>query len=145
MTKPTTEMSMTGGCLCGAVRYAIAVEPLFGGRCYCEDCRKASSTGHSAVMAVPAVGFSITGEENSYAKPGGSGQTITRYFCPTCGSGTHSAPESLPGVYFVRASTLDNPEAFKPGMSIYAARAPSWDRPPAGFPTFDEAPPPPES
>jgi hypothetical protein len=24
---------MTGGCLCGAVHYSIAVEPLFGGRC----------------------------------------------------------------------------------------------------------------
>lgn len=136
---------MTGGCLCGAVRYAISAPPIFSGRCYCEDCRKSSSTGHSAVMAVPAAAFSVTGTETAFAKPGASGKTITRYFCPTCGSGTHSAPEVMEGVYFVRASTLDDPERFASGSSIYVSRAPSWDRPPAGEPSFPEMPPPPDS
>jgi hypothetical protein len=27
-----------GGCLCGAVRYECAVEPLFSGNCHCPTC-----------------------------------------------------------------------------------------------------------
>ncbi len=132
---------MTGGCLCGAVRYEISVDPVFSGRCYCEDCRKASSTGHSAVMAVPEAGLAVTGQQTGYTKIADSGLETTRYFCPTCGGGTHSAPKSTAGIVFVRASTLDDPEQFKGGASIYTSRAPSWDQPPAGFPSFPEAPP----
>ncbi|RYD89156.1 MAG: aldehyde-activating protein, partial [Sphingomonadales bacterium] len=35
----------TGGCLCGAVRYEAAGEPIVSGHCYCSDCRKASGSG----------------------------------------------------------------------------------------------------
>lgn len=132
---------MTGGCLCGAVRYEISADPLFSGRCYCDDCRKSSSTGHSAVMAIPEPGFKVTGKQTAYTKTADSGLPSTRYFCPTCGSGTHSSPKSTAGIVFVRASTLDDPEQFQGGASIYAARAPSWDQPPAAFPSFPEAPP----
>jgi hypothetical protein len=135
---------MTGGCLCGAVRYEITVDPIFGGRCYCTDCRKGGSTGHSTVMATPAAGFQVTGEETAFTKPGDSGLPITRYFCSSCGTTTHSSPEAMKGVFFVRASTLDDPEQFMNGASIYVSRAPSWDTPPADQPAFPEMPPPPE-
>lgn len=36
---------LTGGCLCGAVRYQVEGEPLYAGFCYCVDCRKASGAG----------------------------------------------------------------------------------------------------
>ena len=35
----------TGGCLCGAVRYAATGQPMAAGFCYCPDCRKASGSG----------------------------------------------------------------------------------------------------
>jgi hypothetical protein len=43
---------LTGGCLCGAVRYQAEGEPLYAGFCYCEDCRRASGAG-----AVPFMGY----------------------------------------------------------------------------------------
>jgi hypothetical protein len=134
--------TMTGGCLCGAVRYEITVEPLFSGKCYCEDCRRGSAgAGHSNVMAIPAPGFKMTGETTGYATPAVSGKPISRHFCPVCGSGIYSAPESMAGVLMVRASTLDDPEAYKPQSAIFVSRAPSWDQPPEGLPTFAEMPP----
>ncbi|HJR71370.1 MAG TPA: GFA family protein [Gammaproteobacteria bacterium] len=72
---------------------------------------------------------------------GGSGQPITRRFCPTCGSRVTATASVMPGVLMVTASSLDDPESFVLQMSIYAAQAPSWDQPPATAPVFPGMPP----
>jgi hypothetical protein len=133
---------MTGGCLCGAVRYKVSGDQIFSGRCYCDDCRKTSGAGHNAVFAVPEQAVSITGKLTDFTKPGGSGQPITRRFCPVCGSRIASVATVMPGMLLITASTLDDPEKFVSQMSVFASRAPSWDRPPAGTPSFPEMPPP---
>ena|SRR5688572_30168382 len=132
---------LTGGCHCGAVRYEISAEPLFSGNCYCEDCRKVGSTGHSSVFAVPEPAVSIKGKLTEYKINGGSGQPITRRFCPKCGSRVTTTASVMPGVLLVMASSLDDPESFVLQMSIYAAQAPSWDRPPTSAPVFPGSPP----
>jgi len=134
--------SLTGGCLCGAVRYKVSGDQIFSGRCYCNDCRKTSGTGHSAVFAVPEQTVSITGKLTDYTKPGGSGQSFTRRFCPVCGSRIAGVGAAVPGMVLITASTLDDPEKFVSEMSVFASRAPSWDRPPPGTPSFPEMPPP---
>lgn len=136
--------TLTGGCLCKAVRYEISTEPAFCGRCYCEDCRRVGGTGHVAVMAVEQSGISVKGELAGYSMQGGSGKTITRHFCPTCGSRIYTSIEVMPGTLMVTASSLDDPEAFSSQMSIYVSHAPSWDQPPAGETCFAEMPPPQE-
>jgi hypothetical protein len=133
--------TLTGGCLCGAVRYRISGDLLFSGKCYCEDCRKTSGTGHNSVVAVPESAVSITGKLTEYTKAGGSGQPITRRFCPTCGSRIAGVAAVMPGVMMITASTLDDPEQFASQMSVFTSRAPSWDRPPADTPAFPEMPP----
>jgi hypothetical protein len=47
----------------------------------------------------------------------------------------------MPGVMMITASSLDDPDKFVNQMSVYASRAPSWDRPPADAPSFPEMPP----
>lgn len=130
---------MKGGCLCGAVRYEITAPMLFGGNCYCTDCRKVSSS-HSAVLAVPEAAVKLAGEIREHSSPGGSGNPVTRGFCPVCGTGLYSKG-SRPGVLMMKAGTLDDPEQFKPMASVFTSRAPSWDRPPADVPAFEEMPP----
>lgn len=130
---------MKGGCLCGAVRYEVGAPMLFGGNCYCLDCRKTSSS-HSASMAVPIAAVNVAGEVREYSSLGGSGNPVTRVFCPVCGTGLFSKG-ARPGVMMVKAGTLDDPEQFKPMASIYVSCAPSWDQPPADLPAFEEMPP----
>ena len=134
--------TLTGGCLCGAVRYKVTGDQIFSGRCYCNDCRKTSGAGHNAVFAVPEQAVTITGKLTDYTKPGGSGQPMTRRFCPVCGSRIAGVGVVMPGMVLITASTLDDPEKFVSQMSVFTSRAPSWDRPPAGTPAFPEMPPP---
>ena len=130
----------TGKCLCGAVSYEASGEPVFGGNCYCNDCRR-SSGSHVAVMAYPSPALTISGAAKEFSSKGDSGMNITRGFCAECGSQLYSRSEGMPGMVLLKAGTLDDPEHYKPTMSIYASRAPSWDQPPAGLPSFPEMPP----
>lgn len=132
--------SFTGGCLCGAVRYVCDAEPTMSGHCHCEDCRRSSGTGHSSHLGVPEPALAVTGEVKGYARAANSGHMVTRYFCPTCGAALCSKNDAMPGMVFLRASSLDDLEVFKPQMHVYVSRAASWDRQ-DGLPAFAEMPP----
>ena len=131
-----------GGCLCGAVRYRSSAEPVISVHCHCVDCRKSSGTGHCSHAAIPADAFSITGEVTSYDRPADSGHVVRRAFCPTCGSALYSTNRDTGQMVFIRASSLDDPEVFRPMAVVYTKRAASWDRQDPTLPSFEEMPPP---
>ena len=133
-------MAFTGGCLCGAVRYR-GDNPVSGGHCHCNDCRKTSGTAHGSHMLVPEAAFEITGEVRFFDKPADSGNVISRGFCPTCGSPVYSRNSGYAGIVFVRASSLDDPEVFRPAMVVYTKRAPSWDQTDPALLRFEAMPP----
>lgn len=130
-----------GGCLCGAVRYEGS-DPKGGGHCHCIDCRKSSGTGHCSHMAVAADNVQVTGDVRFFDAPTDAGNTVSRGFCPTCGSPVYSTNSSMQGMVFVRASSLDDPNVFTPQMVVYTKRAPDWDLIDPALPSFEEMPPP---
>ena len=134
--------SITGGCLCGAVRYEAETGQMFGGHCHCIDCQKSSGTGHSSHMAVPQSAVSISGETTKFVAPTDAGNSVSRHFCPTCGSPVFSTNSSMPDLLFLRASCLDDPEVFQPGVVVYTKSRPSWDQVGQGLPEFAAMPPP---
>ena len=134
-------MDFQGGCLCGAVRYkGDAVKG--GGHCHCVDCRKTSGTSHCTHMFMAEGDFHVTGEVKFFTSPTDSGNQVNRGFCPNCGSAVYSTNSGMPGMVFVRASSLDDPEVFQPQMVVYASRAPSWSQVDPKLPAFDKMPPP---
>lgn len=132
---------ITGGCLCGAVRYEAEGEPMFSALCHCRDCQKATGTGHVAVVALPRAAVKLTGEIKSYAKLGDSGKTTTRHFCPVCGSLIFGEPEMMQGVINISVGTLDDPSTFKPQVAIYTRSRHDWDQVPGRVQEFETAPP----
>jgi hypothetical protein len=136
-------MSLTGTCLCGAVRYESGSEPAFSGHCYCTDCQKETGSGHLTVVGVPDATFKVSGPTSTFTKLAASGQPTERTFCSKCGSTVFSRPRTFAGMTLLRAGTLDDPSQIKPSMSIYTSRAHAWDQPHAHIPNFPEMPPPP--
>ena len=135
-------VEFSGGCLCGAVRYESASAPVVAGHCHCHDCRRTSGTGHGSHLGVPEAAFNVSGEVKFFDKPADSGNMIRRGFCPNCGSAIYSTNSGVAGMAFIRASSLDDPEVFQPGLIVYASRAPSWDHMDAALTAFAEMPPP---
>lgn len=134
--------TITGRCLCGAVSYTCSAEQVIGGHCHCIDCQKSSGTGHSSHMGVPKPAVAISGETTVYEAPTDSGNTVSRHFCPTCGSPVFSTNSAMPDLLFLRASCLDDLEVFQPGVVVYTKSRPSWDHVGEGLPEFEAMPPP---
>ena len=118
--------NITGGCLCGRVRYTVTGEPAFSGLCHCRNCQRYTGSAFEALIAFPAASVSVQGELKTYDDTGDSGQPVHRRFCPNCGSGVVNEVDVLPGVTIVLAGTLDDPAAFKPAMDVYWSSAQPW-------------------
>ena len=110
--------NITGGCLCGRVRYSVTGEPVFSGLCHCRNCQRYTGSSFEAVIAFPAPSVSVQGELKTYNDTGDSGQPVRRNFCPNCGSGIIAEADVLPGLTLVLAGTLDEPTVSKPTMDV---------------------------
>jgi hypothetical protein len=140
MQQDNHEVVFAGGCLCGAVRFASSAPVQLAGHCHCTDCRRSSGTGHSTHAVVPEEALTLTGSVTYYESAADSGNRVSRGFCGTCGSPLLSRNSAMPGMAFVRASALDDPEIIRPQMTVYASRAPSWDKADPTLPAFATMP-----
>jgi hypothetical protein len=133
---------LSGGCLCGAVRYESSADPMGGGHCYCIDCRRSSGTDRCSHFVVPKDAVTLVGDVATYDRAANSGNLVTRAFCPRCGSPLFSTNSGNQHLLFLRASSLDDPDLFRPQMIVFASRAPSWARLEQDLTTFPEMAPP---
>ena len=53
---------ITGGCLCGSVRYRSEAEPTLVAVCHCVTCQKYTGSAFSLNVGVPSDSVTITGE-----------------------------------------------------------------------------------
>jgi hypothetical protein len=132
---------ITGGCLCGRVRYESAGDALFAVFCHCRDCQKTSGTGGVPVMGVPKAAFRVTGETKQYILPGGSGKQAIRHFCPHCGSLLFGTPEVVPHVVTIYVGSLDDPNVFKPTYAQFTRDRPAWGKTGTGVAEYETVPP----
>lgn len=136
-----TQPDLSGGCLCGAIRYRIAGAPLFVGQCYCRDCQKATGTGHATVVGVLENQLTLTGTAVHYATTGSSGGQVRRHFCAVCAGRLYTSADSSGPVRLVQAGSLDQPQAVTPTVAIYVKDAIPWDHIPPSLTKFDAVPP----
>ena len=66
-------MTITGGCLCGAVRYSIEAEPLFTRHCWCRDCQYIGAGGGTVNVFFPTEAVKVEGVLAEHASPAASG------------------------------------------------------------------------
>ena len=71
-------MTITGGCLCGALRYRAEGAPNLQGLCHCRTCQRLSGAGHTGFITFAESAVMLQGDTASYSSTGGSGRTATR-------------------------------------------------------------------
>lgn len=130
-----------GSCLCGAVKYECNADALFMGNCHCRDCQKASGAAYDPCIGVPAAALKITGAVKYHDVKAESGNTMSRGFCPECGSRLFAKASAMADLGMITAATLDDPSQYKPTMDIFTASAQPWDHMNPALPKFPKMPP----
>jgi hypothetical protein len=82
--KPETRTALhTGGCQCGAVRYALYAAPDNASICHCRMCQKAAGNLFGAFAGVKRADFAWTRGRPEHFN---SSEVIARDFCGDCGT-----------------------------------------------------------
>lgn len=131
-----------GGCLCGAVRFAVKGRPIRMALCHCTDCQRASGGGHMPNAIFNAADVTVSGETSSYASVADSGNTLTRHFCPTCGGRLFLYSAARPGLIVMAAGAFDDSAWFRPQVVLYTRSKRAWDLSDPAVPHFEGMPPP---
>ena len=104
---------ITGGCLCGGVRYVADAAPQYAGYCFCADCRKASGSGFIPFMGFASRSVRITGQVATHTLRHGDGRQSDRNFCVECGGLVFGGILGQSEQHTIYAGSLDDPTHFK--------------------------------
>ena len=131
---------LTGGCLCGAVRFEISEPPLSASYCHCTRCQRRTGTAASAqARLAPGSLRILSGEE--LVRGWEPEQGYLKFFCSACGSALWSRhpTEDIVGV---RLGVLDPGHGIKPDCRQFVAYAADWEEiPDDGLPRHPEGRP----
>jgi hypothetical protein len=126
-------MGLTGGCMCGAVRYELKSQPFDCGWCHCRTCQLNSGAPGMVFASVPDSDFTWTsGSDKVKSVP--SSSFGHREFCSECGTPFLMKVDHQPETVDFSVVTLDEPEAIAPGFHIFSSSKVGW------FESKDELP-----
>ena len=113
----------SGGCLCGAVRYALKDGPLAVNACHCTDCKKTAGATNVIMLIADSAAFSATGETHSFRKRADSGRELDIKRCAVCGTRLFHHNMASSALVFIAAGTLDDSTWVVPTSHIWIERA----------------------
>jgi len=126
-------MTVEGGCLCGAIRYVAHGAPTASMICHCNSCCRAAGAPVVAWLTFPTSQFAVVrGSPSAYH----STPSVTRTFCPTCGTSLTYIHAERPAEIDVTTSSLDNPEVFPPTYHSWLGDSVRWVRFGDGLPGY---------
>ena len=133
------ELPLTGGCLCGGVRFEVTEPLVSAGYCHCTRCqRRTGSAASASARIAPGSLRILSGEEllRSYDPPDG----FSKVFCSACGSAMWSQSQDDPEIKSIRLGAFDGDPGIRPEVRAFVAYAAVWEPiPEDGLPRFDEA------
>jgi hypothetical protein len=130
--------TLTGGCLCGAIRFECGGEFGPASYCHCEDCRRCTGSAFNVGLRVEAAQFRIVGKPRGFTTAGESGNRLTRHFCQDCGSPIYTASPAHPNFFYVKAGSLDDPSLVRPAYQSWTKSMVPWALIDAELPAFSK-------
>jgi len=138
----TLKAPFTGGCECGAIRYACSADPIVMFNCHCRACQQITGAAYAPVVIVPSKAFKLTKGILRYhftLSERGERHPNKRGFCPDCGSRITGAETTKPLPWIgLSASSLDDPSGFQPQYDIFTSHAQPWDRMDPALPKHEQ-------
>ncbi|MEJ7824086.1 MAG: GFA family protein [Solirubrobacteraceae bacterium] len=122
-----TEPCLTGGCLCGGVRFELAEPPRVAGYCHCTRCQRRTGTGSSAGARIDGRTLTLlAGEElvHGWRPPGGG---FEKCFCRVCGGHLFSRNPDDPTQIAIRMGAFDGDPGVRPSFRMFVSSAAAWE------------------
>ena len=116
--------TVTGGCLCGAVRYEVRGPLRNVINCHCSKCRRMH--GHiAAYTSVPRENLVFTKEDGLkwYRSVTDETPDVYRGFCQECGSSLFWAPRGGRDAIAVSAGSLDSAKGLRTVGHVWVSQA----------------------
>lgn len=135
-----SEVTLKGGCLCGAVQYQASGDPQRFYHCHCARCRKSSGTGHASNLILSNATLSFTQGESllkRFKVP--DAKRFTRQFCSECGSAVARFVPEIDGVV-IPAGSLNDEIPIKPQARIFWDSRADWSCDGDSLPRYSEYP-----
>ena len=135
-------VSESGGCLCGAVRFAASAEPYFVVICSCRFCQRVTGSDYNVESLFKYRDVTLLGDGTQLYThlSEGSGHPVDVHFCPSCGTSIYLKPHRFPDCIGVFSGTFDNPSWFRRDVSnteyFFTREAPLGMVIPKGFNTY---------
>jgi len=132
------DLPLTGGCMCGGVRFEVGEPLVSAGYCHCTRCQRRTGTAASVSGRIaPGSLRVVSGEQllSAYEPEDG----FAKVFCSACGSQLWSRHPSDPDVISVRFGVFDGDPGGRPSYRQFVAYAAPWEPiPDDGLPRFPE-------
>lgn len=128
--------SLTGGCLCGAVRYAIDGALRHITHCHCGMCRKVHGAAFATYARLGRRRFRLVSGESAL-RSHVSSEGVTRQFCGTCGSQLFWSKKDAPDAISITLGTLDGDPGGRATAHIYAKDRAPWFEITDALPQYD--------
>ena len=133
------DLPLTGGCLCGGVRFEIDAPLASANYCHCTRCRRRTGTAASPNARIAPGSLRIVEGEDllrAYQPEGGG---FAKLFCSTCGSSLFSRNPDDETQVGVRFGAFDADPGIRPGHRQHVASAATWEPiPDDGLPRYPE-------
>ena len=120
-------MSLSGGCLCGAVRFELTEAPQHAGYCHCTRCQRRTGTAASPQARVDGRTLRILSGEDyvkAWRHPEGG---FEKLFCRECGSHLFSRNPDDPVQMSVRLGAFDGDPGIRPMWRTFVNYAAPWE------------------
>jgi hypothetical protein len=117
---------LTGGCLCGRVRFELTEQPEAAGYCHCTRCQRRTGTGASVQASIDGRTLRVVQGEDlvkAWRHPDGGWE---KCFCRECGAQLFSRNPDDPTQMSVRFGAFDDDPGVRPGWHAWVDSAPSW-------------------
>ncbi|MGH7543921.1 MAG: GFA family protein [Gemmatimonadota bacterium] len=120
-------MTITGGCLCGAVRYEVIGPFLRAGHCHCSRCRRHSGAAVLTQGRVRREDFRLlTGEESLRVYRPAEGAAV-KAFCVRCGSSLFGGTWPEGPEVSIRLGSVDGDPGIRPQVHTFVDSRAPWD------------------
>jgi hypothetical protein len=128
--------SLTGSCMCGAVRFAVSAPFTTAGYCHCSRCQHRTGVPWALSGMIPADALEVLEGADSirtWRPPEG----FPKSFCGVCGGHVWAGDPAAGGIVAIRLGALDGDPGIRPSWHQWVDSAPGWEPlPDDGLPRY---------